>query len=118
LGRRQNFPPFQEHNVNFLRLGRQIWAALLLSGVIATTAAAQVTIGCYLPMTGPAAAMGQMVWDGIQIAHKLKPKVLDQEVKLALVDTRSDKMEAANAVSRLIEKDGVAAIIGEVITLW
>jgi branched-chain amino acid transport system substrate-binding protein len=116
LGRRQNFPPFQEHNVNFLRLGRQIWAALLLSGVIATTAAAQVTIGCYLPMTGPAAAMGQMVWDGIQIAHKLKPKVLDQEVKLALVDTRSDKMEAANAVSRLIEKDGVAAIIGEVIS--
>jgi branched-chain amino acid transport system substrate-binding protein len=102
--------------VNFLRLGRQIWAALLLSGVIATTAAAQVTIGCYLPMTGPAAAMGQMVWDGIQIAHKLKPKVLDQEVKLALVDTRSDKMEAANAVSRLIEKDGVAAIIGEVIS--
>jgi branched-chain amino acid transport system substrate-binding protein len=67
-------------------------------------------------MTGPAAAMGQMVWEGVQIAHKLKPKVLDQEVRLALVDTKSDKMEAANAVSRLIEKDGVAAIIGEVIS--
>jgi branched-chain amino acid transport system substrate-binding protein len=67
-------------------------------------------------MTGPAAAMGQMVWEGVQIAHRLKPKVLDQEVKLALVDTKSDKMEAANAVSRLIEKDGVAAIIGEVIS--
>jgi branched-chain amino acid transport system substrate-binding protein len=32
------------------------------------------------------------------------------------VDTRSDRIEAANAVSRLIEKDKVAAIIGEVIS--
>jgi branched-chain amino acid transport system substrate-binding protein len=102
--------------VRFLRLGGQWLTVLLFFGLIAPAAAAQVTVGCYLPMTGPAAAMGQMVWEGVQIAHRLKPKVLDQEVKLALVDTRSDKMEAANAVSRLIEKDGVAAIIGEVIS--
>ena len=106
----------QEHNVKFFRLSRQLLAAFLVSGCLASAAAAQVTIGCYLPMTGPAAAMGEMVWEGVQIAHRLKPKVLDQEVKLALVDTRSDKMEAANAVSRLIEKDRVAAIIGEVIS--
>lgn len=80
------------------------------------SAAAQVKIGCYLPMTGAAAAMGQMVWEGVQVAHKLRPKVLGQEVKLALVDTKSDKIEAANAVSRLIEKERVAAIIGEVIS--
>jgi branched-chain amino acid transport system substrate-binding protein len=67
-------------------------------------------------MTGPAAAMGQMVWEGVQVAHGLKPQVLGQEVKLALVDTKSDKIEAANAVSRLIEKEKVAAIIGEVIS--
>jgi branched-chain amino acid transport system substrate-binding protein len=102
--------------VTFFRFGRQILATLLVLGLIVSPAAAQITIGCYLPMTGAAAAMGQMVWEGVQIAHKLKPKVLDQEVKLALVDTRSDKMEAANAVSRLIEKDRVAAIIGEVIS--
>jgi branched-chain amino acid transport system substrate-binding protein len=102
--------------VKFNQIGRQLLAALLVTGGLASSAAAQVTIGCYLPMTGPAAAMGQMVWEGVQIAHQLKPKVLDQEVKLALVDTRSDKMEAANAVSRLIEKDRVAAIIGEVIS--
>lgn len=96
--------------------GRRLLATLLLISLWATPAAAQVKIGCYLPMTGSAAAMGQMVWEGVQIAHKIKPKVLDQEVKLVLVDTKSDKMEAANAVSRLIEKDGVAAIIGEVIS--
>ena len=67
-------------------------------------------------MTGPAAAMGQMVWEGVQVAHQLQPQVLGQPVKLVLVDTRSDRIEAANAVSRLIEKDKVAAIIGEVIS--
>jgi branched-chain amino acid transport system substrate-binding protein len=103
--------------VTLLWFGRRFLAAFLLvalGGVSPT--AAQVKIGLYLPMTGAAAAMGQMVWEGVQVAHKLKPKVLGQEVKLALVDTKSDKMEAANAVSRLIEKDRVAAIIGEVIS--
>jgi len=79
-------------------------------------AVAEIKIGLYLPMTGAAAAMGQMVWEGVQTAHRLKPQVLGQPVKLALVDTKSDKIEAANAVSRLIEKEKVAAIIGEVIS--
>ena len=79
-------------------------------------AAAEIKIGLFLPMTGAAAAIGQMVWEGVQAAHILKPQVLGQPVKLALVDTKSDKIEAANAVSRLIEKEKVAAIIGEVIS--
>ena len=98
------------------RLGCLTLVILLGVGIWAVPSAAQVTIGCYLPMTGSAAAMGQMVWEGVQIARQIRPKVLNQEVKLVLVDTKSDKMEAANAVSRLIEKDGVAAIIGEVIS--
>lgn len=100
----------------FLNLGRLVLATLAVWGLLASPAAARITVGCYLPMTGSAAAMGQMVWEGVQIAHQLKPKVLDQEVTLALVDTKSDKMEAANAVSRLIEKNQVSAIIGEVIS--
>ena len=83
---------------------------------LAVPAAADIKIGLYLPMTSPAAAMGQMVWEGVQVAHQLQPQVLGQPVKLVLVDTRSDRIEAANAVSRLIEKDKVAAIIGEVIS--
>jgi branched-chain amino acid transport system substrate-binding protein len=89
-------------------------AALLL--ISALPAAAAIKIGLYLPMTGPAAAMGQMVWEGVQVAHQLQPRVLGQPVQLVLVDTRSDRIEAANAVSRLIESDKVAAIIGEVIS--
>ncbi len=90
-----------------------IGAFLLLP---ATQAAAEVKIGCYLPMTGAAAAMGQMAWEGVQVALKLQSECLGQPVKLVLLDTRSDRIEAANAVSRLIEKDKVAAIIGEVIS--
>ncbi len=82
----------------------------------AVPAAGEVKIGLYLPMTGAAAAMGQMVWEGVQTAHKLQPQALGQPVKLALVDTKSDRIESANAVSRLIEKEKVAAIIGEVIS--
>jgi branched-chain amino acid transport system substrate-binding protein len=89
---------------------------LLLPGLGGTEATAQVKIGCYLPLTGAAAAMGQMVWEGVQAAHKLKPRVLGQEVTLVCLDTNSDKMEAANAVSRLIDKHKATAIIGEVIS--
>ena len=89
-------------------------AALWL--MTAAPAGAAVKIGLYLPMTGSAAAMGQMVWEGVQAAHRMQPQILGQPVELELVDTRSDRIEAANAVSRLIEKDKVAAIIGEVIS--
>ena len=84
--------------------------------LLVSPAAAEVKIGLYLPMTGSAAAMGQMVWEGVQVAHRLQPQVLGQPVKLIWLDTKSDKIEAANAVSRLIEKEKVAAIIGEVIS--
>jgi branched-chain amino acid transport system substrate-binding protein len=93
--------------------------ALLVLGAAMPSAGAPagaVKIGLYLPMTGAAAAMGQMVWEGVQVAHRLQPQVLGQPVELALVDTKSDKIEAANAVSRLIEKDQVQGIIGEVIS--
>ncbi len=79
-------------------------------------AGAAVKLGLYFPMTGPAAAMGQMVWEGVQTAHQMQPQLLGQPVELVLLDTRSDRIEAANAVSRLIERDKVAAILGEVIS--
>lgn len=96
-----------------IKRGIIFWVLLLLP---LTPAAAEVRIGLYLPMTGAAAAMGQMVWEGVQVAHGLEPQVLGRKVRLLLVDTKSEKIEAANAVSRLIEKEKVAAIIGEVIS--
>ncbi len=75
-----------------------------------------VHIGAYLPMTGGVAAYGQMAWAGINVAKDMEPEILARPVDLKLVDTKSDKVESANAVARLIEKDKVVAIIGEMIS--
>lgn len=71
-----------------------------------------IKIGVFEPMTGPNAAGGEMTVEGIQLAWELKPEVLGREVEIIIVDNKSDKVEAANAVSRLIERDQVVAIIG------
>ncbi|MBU1625865.1 ABC transporter substrate-binding protein, partial [bacterium] len=65
------------------------------------------------PMTGSYAAGGQMCMDGVNMAHKLRPQVLGKDVKVILVDDKSDKVESANAVSRLINAEKVVAVIGE-----
>ncbi len=75
-----------------------------------------IKIGAYLPMTGGVAAYGDMEWSGIQIAHDMEPTVLGKKIDLVLVDTKSDKIEAANAVSLLVEKEKVVGILGEAIS--
>ena len=75
-------------------------------------AADPIKIGVYLPLTGQNAFGGQLELEGIQLAHKLKPTALDRPVELVIVDNKSDKVEAANAVKRLTEHEKVLAIIG------
>jgi branched-chain amino acid transport system substrate-binding protein len=89
---------------------------LLVLCVTGAWAAEPVIIGAYLPMTGGVAAYGQMGWSGISTANKMEPQALGRPVEVKLVDTRSDKVEAANAVYRLIEKEKAVAIIGEMIS--
>ena len=79
-------------------------------------AADTVKIGAFLPMTGSVAAYGQDANNGIKFAMGMRPEVLGKKVEYILVDTKSDKIEAANAVSRLIEKEKVVAILGEMIS--
>ncbi len=99
------------------------WMGLILTigvlwGLTSSMSFAQdsVRIGVYLPMTGGVASFGQMEWAGIQTANAMRPKVLGKKVELFLVDTKGDRIEAANAVSRLVEKNKVSAIIGEAIS--
>jgi branched-chain amino acid transport system substrate-binding protein len=90
--------------------------ALIFAHNAVVYAAEPIVIGAYLSMTGNVAAYGQMGWDGITIAKKMQPEVLGRPVEVKLVDTKSDKVESANAVSRLIEKEKVIAVIGEMIS--
>lgn len=72
----------------------------------------EIVIGLFLPMTGQNAAGGQMSMEGINLAHEQKSEVLGRPIKLMLVDDKSDKVEAANAVTRLIDKEKAVGIIG------
>lgn len=71
-----------------------------------------IKIGVCEPMTGSMAAGGQMTWEGIVLAQEMLPTILGRPVKLILADNKSDKVESANAVAKLVEQDKVVAIIG------
>lgn len=85
---------------------------ILLAFFMPAYASEPIRIGVYLPLTGLNAYGGQLELDGINLAHSLTPTVLERPVKLFIVDNKSDKVEAANAVRRLIDQDNVSAIIG------
>jgi branched-chain amino acid transport system substrate-binding protein len=71
-----------------------------------------IKIGFYNCLTGQNAFGGQLELEGVQLAMKEFPEVLGKKIELVIVDNKSDKVEAANAVTRLIENDKVSAIIG------
>ncbi len=74
--------------------------------------ATPIKIGVYLPLTGQNAFGGQLELEGVRLAQKEMPTVLNRPVELVVVDNKSDKVEAANAVKRLVERDKVVALIG------
>lgn len=71
-----------------------------------------IKIGVFEPMTGANAAGGALEVEGIKLANKLYPEVLGKKVELVLVDNKSDKVEAATAAERLVEKEKVSVILG------
>ncbi|MBQ7526070.1 MAG: ABC transporter substrate-binding protein [Abditibacteriota bacterium] len=89
-------------------------AALLILTVAGSAFAADdvIKIGIFNCLTGQNAFGGQLELEGTQLAHSLTPEVLGKKVELVVVDNKSDKVEAANAVTRLIENDKVNVIIG------
>lgn len=76
-----------------------------------------ITIGLYLSLTGDKADFGISTRNGVQLAlDELNAAggLLGQPVRVAAEDTRGDSNEAASAVTRLIDREGVVGIIGEV----
>lgn len=88
--------------------------ALALSLSLAGSLQAQepIKIGVYLPLSGQMAYGGQLELDGIRLAAQKFPEVLGRPVKLIVVDNKSQKIEAVNAVKNLIEKDQVVGLLG------
>ena len=71
-----------------------------------------IKIGVFEPLTGANASGGELEVRGMKLAQKLFPEVLGKKIELIIVDNKSDKVEAANAAERLVNKDQVVAIIG------
>lgn len=89
-----------------------IISALVLTGCGEKGPSNVIKIGVFEPITGANAAGGQLEVEGIKLANQLYPEVLGKKVELVIADNKSDKVEAATAAARLVEKDKVTAIIG------
>ncbi len=75
-----------------------------------------IKIGVFQPITGGMAAGGAIEIEGIELANAERPTVTidgkEVTVELVKADNKSDKVEAANAVTKLIEEDQVSVILG------
>lgn len=89
-----------------------ILLSFLLICSFTVVAADNIVIGVHEPMTGPIAAGGQMTMEGVNLAYEQTPEVLGKKIKMVLVDNKGEKVEAANAIARLIEFEKVIAIVG------
>jgi branched-chain amino acid transport system substrate-binding protein len=79
--------------------------------------AKEIKIGAIMPMSGAIAAYGQTAWEGFSLANKIEPTLKNGDtIKIILIDSKGDKIEAANAASRLISAEKVSAIVGELIS--
>ncbi len=73
----------------------------------------EIKIGIVMPMSGPIGGFGQYADKGLKLANELAPKLVNgTDIKLVLLDNKSDKIESANAISKLISKEKVVAVVG------
>ena len=79
-----------------------------LGGCQKKTAGDVIKIGVFEPLTGANAGGGALELEGVRLANELNPTVevggKTYKVELVVADNRSDRIEAANAVQRLVDQ--------------
>ena len=88
-------------------------ALVFLAGL--AVAQEPIKIGALLEFTGGCAAYGKMAQRGLELAREaglVPTEVLGRPIELVYYDARTEPVEAANGATRLIETEGVVAIIG------
>jgi branched-chain amino acid transport system substrate-binding protein len=110
---------FSIKEVLMRKIGIALVSIAALAFVLASCGPAKPTavkFGVFEPMTGANAGGGALEVEGIKLANQLYPtvKVGDKEYKIELViaDNKSDKVEAANAAQRLVDKEKVQVVLG------
>ncbi|HYQ87552.1 MAG TPA: ABC transporter substrate-binding protein [Bacteroidota bacterium] len=94
-----------------------IWGILLLAGCGGGGGDSAIPIGEYSSLTGTAATFGTSTHKGATLVMEEtngSGGVLGKQIKLLTEDTQSKPEEAATVVTKLITRDGVKAIVGEV----
>lgn len=92
-----------------LYLACGIFASNLLAG--------EVKIGVVLPASGAVGGFGELGKRGIDLAYKAQSKTKNgEEIKIIFIDNKSDKIESANAMQKLVSSDKVSVVIGPMIS--
>ncbi len=97
--------------------GKASLMATLVAALVGASSAqaAEIKIGVVLPLSGALSGYGQPSQKGLDIIQAITPTLKNGDtIKLIVIDDKSDKVEAANAMQRLVSSDKVDAVIGEV----
>jgi len=76
-----------------------------------------IKVGVIAPLTGDVKTFGESVCNGVMLAideANAAGGINGKQIKLIVSDDKNDPTEAANAGGKLIDMDGVVAIIGSV----
>lgn len=97
----------------FRVLGVAVLVLALMAGAV--MAADTVKIGLLAPLTGFAAADGLSVKNSVELAvEKINAEggLLGKQIELVTYDDRADAKEAVSLAQKLIDQDGVVAVVG------
>jgi branched-chain amino acid transport system substrate-binding protein len=73
-------------------------------------------IGILCPLTGEYAALGQAMYDGGILALEEHSRATGDDLRLISLDTQGDGVRAVQAARRLIDEEGVLAIVGALLS--
>ncbi len=82
-------------------------------------ASSEIVVGMIGPYTGSTAVYGLAVKNGAQLyidQVNAKGGINGKQVKAVAYDNKGDDGEAVNAFNRLVDQDGITALIGDVLT--
>jgi branched-chain amino acid transport system substrate-binding protein len=110
---RASYHPAPMHKAFAAALG----LSLLFTAGCKKASTNEILVGEFASLTGKEATFGTSSHEGTQLAVEQTNAaggVLGKQVKLLTEDNQSKAGESANAVNKLIARDGVVAILGEV----
>lgn len=96
-------------------MNRVLAATVSAAALLAQPAAADVTVGMLVTLSGPAAVLGQHARDGFQLAlEQLGGKLGDQPATLIVEDDELKPDVALTKVKGLTERDGADIVVGTI----